>query len=419
MEDFPEVELEPLFLAVESAINDHYRLYGRIKAARGMNRGLAMEAERISPGFLNKRNPIGFYTEATTSTNYRPALEAMSGGMLVALAIGMAGVMGILVAAYDRFFGGKGKGGEGGGMVGKAIAKLDAVDTMTESFREALHILHHPPGEIYEEAKEAQKEVAESYMKGERTFLTEFEYQLMVSQGAIYKAWTKVGQEGSITTKQYGEIEELVKKLEAAWMGGGKANEMVEMALNISSIVWDKRYEDGSFNDHVNAFDRHLQDGAEVHKFNNHNELLNSLFQNSGFLIKNADVQKKRLEAILGSGQQITDTISDLKSTVEKISADKSRVDEIEKEQVDKIKQGFKDAITFYQVFGRSTAQYTKTATAYHQVAKKTIEFLKQYYSLLNGLLKGTVYMERKYGEKAKEMPDAVKRAFAKLTAED
>lgn len=72
-EDDGVVSLEAQFL-------DLQYLCLSMDQAQGMNKQLAMEAHRVLPGFEEKY-PLGYFTEETTATNYKVALEELHVGV--------------------------------------------------------------------------------------------------------------------------------------------------------------------------------------------------------------------------------------------------------------------------------------------------------------------------------------------------
>lgn len=111
---------------MESYIEDLKFLLEDIKSAAGMNRQFAMEAQRLLPDFNNKL-PIKAYTEMTTATGYRAALEEIEGGIWLAIAAIAAAVIAVVVKITTWIMGKKdGGSGGGAGVSGYTVATAKA-----------------------------------------------------------------------------------------------------------------------------------------------------------------------------------------------------------------------------------------------------------------------------------------------------
>jgi hypothetical protein len=95
-------DLEPdlkLIAALEAQWQDLEYLRQDLIASSGMCQKLALEAERILPGFINPQKPLGYFTVVPTMTQYKVSMEAISSGWLAAIAAAVLA----LVVLIDKF----------------------------------------------------------------------------------------------------------------------------------------------------------------------------------------------------------------------------------------------------------------------------------------------------------------------------
>lgn len=78
-------------VSLESLLLDLKYLGDAMVAERGMNRSMALEAHRVMPEFAQKY-PLGYFTEETTQTNYRPALEELHTAVWAAIGAAAAAI---------------------------------------------------------------------------------------------------------------------------------------------------------------------------------------------------------------------------------------------------------------------------------------------------------------------------------------
>lgn len=75
--EVPELNDDTSLITVVDQAKDLQYLRTDIVRANGMDKRLALEAERLMPGFVNQDRPIGFFTEFPSKTNYKAVLEAI------------------------------------------------------------------------------------------------------------------------------------------------------------------------------------------------------------------------------------------------------------------------------------------------------------------------------------------------------
>lgn len=123
-----------LVTAFEHRIEDLERLAESIEQTGGMNQNFAMEAERILPGFLHEKAPLGYYSKDTSATRLRVSMEEITKGMWALIAAGVAAALALVVKLIS-WFRGRGKDGDaagGGGGGDRAEAHEKASDTAAE-----------------------------------------------------------------------------------------------------------------------------------------------------------------------------------------------------------------------------------------------------------------------------------------------
>jgi len=85
--------------AMENKISDALYLYDDIIKSKGMNQSFAIEAMKVIPDFGGV--PIKYYTESTTLTRYKLAIEELSAGiwaMIAAAALAIAAMLGKFIS---------------------------------------------------------------------------------------------------------------------------------------------------------------------------------------------------------------------------------------------------------------------------------------------------------------------------------
>jgi hypothetical protein len=75
--EVPELSDDASVIAVVNKTEDLQDLKTNILNAGGMNKRFALEAECLIPGFINEASPVTFYTEFTSKTKYKVAIEAI------------------------------------------------------------------------------------------------------------------------------------------------------------------------------------------------------------------------------------------------------------------------------------------------------------------------------------------------------
>jgi hypothetical protein len=75
--EVPELSDNSSVITVVNKAEDLHDLKTSIVNVNGMSKKFALEAECLIPGFINEKNPITFYTEFPSKTNYKVALEAI------------------------------------------------------------------------------------------------------------------------------------------------------------------------------------------------------------------------------------------------------------------------------------------------------------------------------------------------------
>lgn len=76
--EVPELNEDTKMIALtETALEDLKYLIEDIKRNHGMSQSFAIEAERISPGFINEKTPVGYYSASPSATRYKVSLEGL------------------------------------------------------------------------------------------------------------------------------------------------------------------------------------------------------------------------------------------------------------------------------------------------------------------------------------------------------
>lgn len=130
----PDLEADvKLITSFEHRFEDLGRLADDIQRSGGMNQNFAMEAERLSPGFLSEQVPLGYYSKDTSATRLKVSLEEISKGMWALIAAGIAAAL-ALVYKLIKWFTGRGDDGEstGGGSSGVSSGHEHASATADE-----------------------------------------------------------------------------------------------------------------------------------------------------------------------------------------------------------------------------------------------------------------------------------------------
>lgn len=74
----PELSDDASVVTMVNKVEDLNDLKTSLINTSGMSKKFALEAEQLIPGFINDNNPISFYTEFPSKTNYKLALEAIT-----------------------------------------------------------------------------------------------------------------------------------------------------------------------------------------------------------------------------------------------------------------------------------------------------------------------------------------------------
>ncbi len=86
-----------------TALEDLKYLFEDISNAKGMCKSLALEAERIIPGFLNEKKPLGYFTNAPTATMYRSSMEELDNKQIGIIGAAVAALIAFIVAVVKWF----------------------------------------------------------------------------------------------------------------------------------------------------------------------------------------------------------------------------------------------------------------------------------------------------------------------------
>ena len=111
-------EIMPEVIQIEEGdakIDDIYAAMESIQATGGMTQRLAQECEAVMPGFINEDRPLGYFTKTPSMTQYRQAIEEMSGGIIALIVAGIAALGALIYKFYKWFKGSSGGEGDGGG----------------------------------------------------------------------------------------------------------------------------------------------------------------------------------------------------------------------------------------------------------------------------------------------------------------
>lgn len=141
-----ELGLEKLAVSLEESLAEMDRLAKRIESVRGVSKSMALEAEKLLPGFVNPHRPIGYFSDQPSQCQYRISLEEISKGMWAAIAVGIAAAFAAVVGLIFSLVGGdssKSAGGSGGGSLGKALSNNDKVATAAGKTDGAIDVLTH------------------------------------------------------------------------------------------------------------------------------------------------------------------------------------------------------------------------------------------------------------------------------------
>lgn len=182
MEQFPDIAKDPIYLALEQQISDRQRLHSRLKVARGVSREIALEIEKAKPGFLTERRPIQMFTVQPSRTHYGVAMEALSGGVMAAIAAGVLALLGLLYAMFSGESS-SGSGGGGGGGGGSAPAIKKTIEKV-EKAQEKAEVVAEATKELLDTKlpREVENRLADIFVN----HMSLFEYQLLVENGPGY-----------------------------------------------------------------------------------------------------------------------------------------------------------------------------------------------------------------------------------------
>jgi hypothetical protein len=150
--ELPEMRDDVNLLAVlESRLVDLHYLADDIANTKGIDQGMAMEAERILPNVLGR--PVGFYTKAPSATNLKISMEEIQKGIWALIAAAAIAVIAVIVKIIMWVRGRSGGGGAGatagsggGGKDGTTTKKdisdaTDKIDSDIQKSKEAADAL--------------------------------------------------------------------------------------------------------------------------------------------------------------------------------------------------------------------------------------------------------------------------------------
>lgn len=90
-------------MALEGRVKDLFYLLDDLRATSGINQDMAMEAERLSPGFLSV--PVQYYTITPSVTRYKEALESIAGTIWGLIISAIESIGNIILKVYNWFKG--------------------------------------------------------------------------------------------------------------------------------------------------------------------------------------------------------------------------------------------------------------------------------------------------------------------------
>lgn len=142
-----ELGLKEVAVALEQSLARLDGLADRMTAVRGVSQSMALEAQEVMPGFLNKKRPVGFFTVSPSQTQYRVSLEEISRGMWSAIAIGIAAAFAAVIALIMGLLGSDAEGAKSPGKktppIEKAIENSDKVTAIVQASEQAAEIVQH------------------------------------------------------------------------------------------------------------------------------------------------------------------------------------------------------------------------------------------------------------------------------------
>lgn len=149
--EVPELRKDiDMVVAIESQLTDLAYLLKDVSQSKGMNKSLALEAEKLMPGFGNGV-PVGYYTDGLSATRYQASLEELSKGIWALIGAAIAATLAVIIKIYS-YFSGKKKGEEGdassavdgiNAQMRQAAADIGALDETASIVQDADRLLAH------------------------------------------------------------------------------------------------------------------------------------------------------------------------------------------------------------------------------------------------------------------------------------
>lgn len=215
----PDWETEQkMVAAIEQEFLNLKYLTDDLIAEGGMNKHFAMEAHRLIPGMADKY-PLGYFTEQTTATLYRPALEELHAGVWAL--IGAAGVaIAAMIWKFVRWIIRKWKGESGSSSFSSSDSGRPSDQEIDSGIKEATQAAE---GKVHQ-TEEVAKELRET------THATKEAVRAVEQSGVMKVVEHKVSEEGGATV---GSFEDAAFLLTERHMKG-----KFDPLINLSRHAW-------------------------------------------------------------------------------------------------------------------------------------------------------------------------------------
>lgn len=153
-----DLGLKEIAVALEQSLARLDGLADRMTAVRGVSQSMALEAQEVMPGFLNKKRPVGFFTVSPSQTQYRVSLEEISRGMWSAIAIGIAAAFAAVIGLIMGLVGGDSGGAKSPSgtaktpPIEKAIENAEKVTAVVQASEQAAEVIQHTRDHVVDDA---------------------------------------------------------------------------------------------------------------------------------------------------------------------------------------------------------------------------------------------------------------------------